>query len=588
MQPGKSSLPDARCIEVEQETQRGLYTHTLVPSIVAFHEGKWYVGEGARELHPRLKEFGLVRNKDIFWDCKNDIGVRGTYRKAPEGFRSASDIGGHVLKSLMDAALTDESMPVETTVVTVPASFQVAQRVDTRKAAEIAGIRIMEGALLDEPVAAFLDYCWTHKEQMKVSSPRKLAVFDFGGGTCDVAVFQLLPTGSGQPFRIAPLAVSRYHRIGGGDIDRAITVDVLLPQLMAQNEIAPDVIDYRAKTDFLIPALLGAAESLKIGLCKEITRLKKHDRYDEEQRARLVQKLPSSYPCRLPDGKETHLRSPTLSAVQFDKVLEPFLDPDLLYPRESDYLTTCSIFAPLQDALERASLDKGDIDLCLMVGGSSLIPQVAEAVAGYFHSAQFLYFEDAEHIQTAAARGAALQALSLALYGQGIVPTVASDSISIETSKGPVELLGAGVKLPFPSAEGWEENNSLTIPKTIFMGNEPIRIELLNSVGKNLMSALWPIHETVNKGEQIQLRYRMDENQVLEVHLNLVHKPKQTEFKGRIENPLTNVVNPNADRDKILELKERMHTGAMDRKEQRETLEKIAELEKNLSGFRNK
>ena len=202
----------------------GLYTHTLVPSIVAFHEGKWYVGEGARELHPRLKEFGLVRNKDIFWDCKNDIGVRRTYHKAPEGFRSASDIGGHVLKSLMDAALTDESMPVETIVVTVPASFQVAQRVDTRKAAEIAGIRIMEGALLDEPVAAFLDYCWTHKEQMEVSSPRKLAVFDFGGGTCDVAVFQLLPPGSGQPFGIAPLAVSRYHRLGGG-----ISCGLLLP-----------------------------------------------------------------------------------------------------------------------------------------------------------------------------------------------------------------------------------------------------------------------------------------------------------------------------------------------------------------------
>ena len=585
--PGDKTLPDVRCIEVEQDTIRGLYTHTLVPSVVAFHDGKLYVGEGARELRPRLKEFGLVRNKDIFWDCKNDIGVRRTYHKAPEGFRSASDIGGHVLKSLMDAVLTDESMPVETTVVTVPASFQVAQRVDTRKAAEIAGIRIMEGGLLDEPVAAFLDYLVTHGRQVfaEVSSPQKLAVFDFGGGTCDVAVFQLLPPGSGQPIRIAPLAVSRYHRLGGGDIDRAITVDVLLPQLMAQNEIAPDVIDYRAKSEFLIPALLGAAESLKTGLCKEITRLKKLGRYDEERRSGLVQKNPGSYPCRLPDGKDIRLQSPTLSATEFDKVLKHFLDRDLLYPRESDYLMTCSIFAPLQDALERAHLDNDDIDFCLMVGGSSLIPQVAEAVSDFFRGAQFLHFEDAERIQTAAAHGAAYQALSLALYDQGIVQTVTSDNISIETSNGPVELVRAGVKLPFPSAEDWKENNSLIVPETVFMSKKQIRVELLNSGGKNLMSGLWTIHETANKGEPIQLRYRMDENQILDIRLSLADKPEQMEFEGRIENPFTSVVNPNAERDEILELEEQMRTGQLGQEDKRETVKKIAGLEEKLGNY---
>ena len=151
-----------RCLEVDQETLFGTYTHLLVPSAVAIHDGNIIVGEGAKRLLARAAELGLERDRTLFLECKNDIGVQRTYHKAPDGFRSAAEISGRVLAFLKEAASAQDATPVKRTVVTVPASFQAAQRLDTVKAASLAEIVISGGDLLDEPVAAFLDYLMSH------------------------------------------------------------------------------------------------------------------------------------------------------------------------------------------------------------------------------------------------------------------------------------------------------------------------------------------------------------------------------------------------------------------------------------------
>ena len=581
--PGDAGAPEVRCLEVEQPTRQGPYTHTMVPSVVALHGGQVLVGEGAKNLRTRVREFDLELFKNIFWDCKNHIGIQRTYHKAPPGFQSAKAIAGHLLKFMADAALTDDDTTIGQTVVTAPASFQAAQRNDTVDAAELAGLELGGGALLDEPIAAFLDYLVSHDAEAfgDVTASRFLVVFDFGGGTCDVALFQLLPSQPGRLFQIAPLTVSRYHRLGGGDIDRAIVVNVLLPQLIGQNALEPHALDFNAKDKFVIPALLGLAEALKIGLCQEIARLKRFDRYTDEARAGLVKKNPGVYACSLPDGTELRLQSPTLSAVQFDKILKPFLDVDLLYARETDYGLTCSIFAPLEDAVERARLSADEVDLCLMVGGSSLIPQIPEALAGFFSAARLMRFDDPDLVQTAMARGAAWQALSLALYGRGIIQPIANDSIRIQTLSGPVELIAPGVELPYPADGGWAENTRLVVPETGLTEPVRVRIELRDSHDAVLACQVWEIGAMVSKGDGLLLRYRMDGNQVLRLQLALADEPEE-ECSFTIENPLTNVVNPNAKRDRIAKLEEQMRTKAIPKVEQRETVQEIALLYADL------
>jgi molecular chaperone DnaK len=471
-------------------------------------------------------------------------------------------------------------------VVTVPASFQAAQRQDTVDAAALAGLKIDEGALLDEPVAAFLDFLMTHGRDAfgDIRESRTLLVFDFGGGTCDVALFELLPPQPGQSLRVAPLTVSRYHRLGGGDIDESIALNVLLPQLLEQNGLTPHALDFDAKKNFVIPALLGVAESLKIGLCREIARLKRFERYTDEAHATLAKKNPGFCSCKLADGRELRLQSPTLSALQFEEVMQAFLDRDFLYARETDYGLTCSIFAPLQDALDRAGLEPEDIDLCLLVGGSTLIPQIPETVTAYLKQAKVLRFEDDDATQTAVARGAAWQALALALYGQGIVQPVASDDIRIQTSNGAIRLIESGTPLPHPADGDWVENRRLVVPRTSLAESVPLRVELRDSRETVLVSRVWELRPPVNQGTPLRLRYRMDGNQVLHLHLSLPDDPEQ-ECAFKIENPLTNVVNPNAKRDRILELEERMRTKGIPTSQQRATVEEIALLYADLGQY---
>lgn len=587
--PESADVPEARCIDLEQPTRQGPQFSTLVPSVLALHDGQVYIGAGAKDLRAHIGDLDLELYRNIFWDCKNDIGVRRTYHKASAGYRSAKEIGGHLLKFLIDSAAEGDSLPADATVVTVPASFQAAQRQDTLDAAQLAGIELTAGALLDEPVAAFIDYAFTHGLDTfaGIAKARRLVVFDFGGGTCDVALFELRPPKASAPTSVgvAPLSVSRYHRLGGGDIDRNIAVEVLIPQLVEQNGLQAHELDYRAKADCVIPALLGCAESLKVGLCREIARLKAFGLYEEE-RATLVQTNPGVYPCTLRDGTVLRLQSPTLSSVDFEKVLKPFLDRDLLHPREADFVMTCSVFAPLQDALERGHLEPGDIDFCLLVGGSTLIPQIATAVEDFFPRAQILSFDDSEQTQTAVAHGAAWQALSLAVHGRGLVRPITGSSISIQTASGPVELIGNGSELPYPAGGDWAESNRLVVPKTSLSDDVNLRVELRGSDDRVLMSSVWTMQPPVAKGDPLRLRYRMDVNQAL--HLRLARGDKEDsadEFPFTVENPLTNVVNPNAKRDQVLELEERMRAGDLTRQEQQKTVAEIAELETDLGRF---
>ena len=181
---------------------------------------------------------------------KGDVGTAKNYLNPKEidteGFRNAAQIGGRVLGFLRKGAEADGRPAPARTVVTVPASFGAAQRAATLHAAELAGLQTRGGDLLDEPIAAFIDAMMTRegvRERFEPGAPKNLLVFDFGGGTCDVAVFRAMRS-SEERFGVTPLAVSRYHRLGGGDIDAAILHEVLMAQLLDQNGLDPGELDF--------------------------------------------------------------------------------------------------------------------------------------------------------------------------------------------------------------------------------------------------------------------------------------------------------------------------------------------------------
>jgi molecular chaperone DnaK len=582
---GDSQPPQARILEVVQPTLEGEYTHVLVPSVVAIHGGQVLVGEGAKRLRGRASELGLRQNENLFYECKNDIGNRRTYHRAAAGFRSAAEIGGQVVGFIHRATSQDDGASEDRVVVTVPASFQAAQRNDTIRAAELAGLRPAGGDLLDEPVAAFLDYLVEHGAELaaRLTEAKTLVVFDFGGGTCDVAVFRLRrDAGKAGPMGVEWLAVSRYHRLGGCDIDAAIVHEALVPELCRQNEINPADLSFDDKKLRIEPALLGLAEMLKVGLCIETSRLRSFGKYEAADKEGIMKTQPGVHHCKLGDRNLT-LSSPRLTAAKFEELLRPFLDRDLLFARETEYRLTCSVFAPLQDALDRAGVEPSKVDFCLAVGGSSLIPQVFDAVKGYFSAAEIWTYANRDDMKACVSRGAAYHGLALAVFGKGLVQPVCHDAIAVRTASGLVTLIPKGVALPYPADGSYVETSGLAVPRTVVTGCCNMRVEVVAAAeGRVLMGKGWEIPGPVNQGTPIQLEYRLDENQVLDLRARLKDRDDVNEFTATIDNPLTNVVNPQPKRMKIDELEEDLRTGKVPKERVVDKVAEIAELYADL------
>ena len=581
---------EVRCLEVEQPTEKGIKTAATVPSVVALKNQEVVVGKGARVLRSRMAGNGLKRNRSIFYECKNEMGLRRRYNSAPEGFESPAQISGHILEFLYESALKQSPVPIRQSVITVPASFQANQRNDTLEAAGFAGIDIKGGKFIDEPIAAFIDYVlsWSRKRLGKPGQSKNLLVFDFGGGTCDVAVFRIQVPKKRAQLKVAPLAVSRYHRLGGGDIDLAIFHEVLIPQIIEQNGLTEHDLTFDDKHRVLAPAFLGVAEALKISLCITIARLKHEGKYRDSDRSQIYSLLPGvfpggSKPLQTEEGRPIKLRSPKITAEQFEKLLEAFLDEDFLYPRENQYRVTCSIFSPLEDAVDRSRLDRSEIDCVLLFGGSCLIPQVAEAVKGYFKDTEFLSFPDKTAIQTAVARGAAYQALALEVFGRGLVEPVCNETVCIRTQSGLSELIPMGAPVPYPGNGQWAQNETLAVPETRLCETLPLRVEIVDADERLIFRKNWRIGSFVSKGDPIVLEYRMDENQVLHLRMYMAEDGPANAFETSVENPLTNVVNPEPKRLKILEIESELQNNFnILRKERLSKLETTADLYEEL------
>jgi molecular chaperone DnaK (HSP70) len=487
------------------------------------------------------------------------MGIGKTYVNAPDGFRFAHEIAGHVINKMIQHALAVDNTPIDYAIVTVPASFQVSQRRDTLLAADLGGVSISGANLLDEPIAALIDYLNGINQDIKLpklDSESNILVFDFGGGTCDVAIMNITADKASKSFKRSSKAVSRYHKLGGADIDAAIVYEVLIPKLMKENGMEPSELGYAVKKNTLEPHLIGIAENLKIMISNTIRRQRAMSEYFAPT-GEVKVSLPQTIHIDA-NGRRVTLTKPSLTLEEFNSVLQPFLDEDIIYITETDYRSFTSIFSPIEDTFKHAFLEKENIDFVLLVGGSCLIPQVEDRIREYFKGAVVHLIDTEERIQTCVSRGAALNALYRAVTGNNWFEPVCHQQISINTKKGLIPLISAGQVLPFPGEDIWAENSALKTPQAIISSSEDLRIEIIAGIddeAKLLYSSTWKLMPIINKGETIKLSYNMNADQVLDIRLSLASQPG-AEFNVSIENPITHIVNVNELQRKIMELEE--------------------------------
>jgi len=133
----------------------------------------------------------------------------------------------------------------------------------------------------------------------------------------------------------------------------------------------------------------------------------------------------------------------------------------------------------------------------------------------------------------------------------------------MKTSQGLLELIKAGTQLPFPSPEPlFHTDDRLLVPETSLVEPLPLRVEVVAGVDERpVYTAVWDLQPPVERGQGLTLMYRYDANQALWLKLRVGRAGQADEWHtALIENPLTNVVNPQPERESILELEQRIRS----------------------------
>lgn len=466
-----------------------------------------------RTAHP------LLHGRDFFRSVKSDMGANRVYpHSMVEGIRTPAQAAAEILKHLVGLAVRknpDYDPRKSHVFITVPASYSALARRETLEAARIAGLDPRRVELMDEPVAALVDFLNGPDVAGVLESDKfsHLLVYDYGGGTCDLALVKAkFDAGRHTGLHVENLAISQYRRLGGDDVDRAIMREVVWPQIRQDWQELP------ARTRKLVEDTLicTVAEKLKVKLCLKVSEAIREDADAGwiklwGKSVTVFAELPSVLPI-----SDTDLMIPrrfVMNSDQFAEVMTPFVGCSL----EEEL---GDLMVPVLEVLDRAGISPNQLDGLILHGGGCKNPYVRNLMKESFTQDGSLFartkVRETPDLDASVARGAALACYWKHAREEEIIRPILAEGLGVITlNDKPESLVDAGKPLPYPDAHGLATVDGFFVARR---GQTQLLVPVYTGSKESHRiagSVVIPLPPGLSPGAPVRIKLRVDENKTL-------------------------------------------------------------------------
>lgn len=357
-----NGLIQSQIIQVMQvDENKCSTTEFILPSVLyADENGKEYVGKIAKNIKSKA-------SKKVLYNTKRYMGSNKVWKLGKVEYTS-KDVAKHILKTCRDSMKRyNQGKDVESVTITVPASFNTDQIKDTKDAALEIGFKNVN--LIPEPTSALIDFINEQsnliesQRQVNLSESTRILVFDLGGGTCDIAIVDVIQ--NGRKVEFTEVAIGRYDELGGIDFDNKVAL-VKLNEFLEKYNLDYSSID-KEDREHMVRHLRIFAEKAKERISSDV----EMNCYFGESFDHYIMNFYGEDPVQFCINKE-----------EYDEAIKDFFIKSNLSNKRSDEEIQKNIVDPILNTFRDYNIKKDSIDYLFLTGGMTKYKLVRDKIRG--------------------------------------------------------------------------------------------------------------------------------------------------------------------------------------------------------------